>query len=278
MKESAAEKGKFIMNVLECLGVDGYASLDAIDDHNINKSYRILKENPHISKQEFLNLMNIEEYFPNTIPHPYRDYGDGKFEPHKLFNDIKVYVESGNNVNTFFKQYSTLYEYLDHYYQLIIYNQPAPEDDKYNDSTSFSKELTLPLKERTYDVASELQWLIDHGADPNAGGDLLPLMLPVAFLDFYMAEYLLEHGANAHYHGDSEAQLPYGCGNYYIDDLDASALNYSFEPNVEKIVFDQILKFAVLFAKHGVVDVHTHCISIDNKTQTVTVAQAQTKF
>ena len=72
--------------------------------------------------------------------------------------------------------------------------------------------------------------------------------------------------------------IPYGCGNYYIDDLDVTLLNYSFEPNAKKEVFDQVLKIATLFAKYGVTDVHTHCISIDGESRIVSVTQAKVKY
>ena len=70
----------------------------------------------------------------------------------------------------------------------------------------------------------------------------------------------------------------YGCGNYYIDDLDVTMLNYGSEPKPRKEILDQVLKIAALFAKYGVTDVYTHCISIDGETKTVTVAQAQVKY
>lgn len=68
------------------------------------------------------------------------------------------------------------------------------------------------------------------------------------------------------------------CGNYYIDDLDIAAMDESFVTAPDKNVFDRILQIAVLFAKHGVTDVHTHCISIDSKTRTVSVSQAKVKW
>ena len=34
---------------------------DAICDENLEKSYQLIKENPNISKAEFLRIMQIEE-------------------------------------------------------------------------------------------------------------------------------------------------------------------------------------------------------------------------
>ena len=147
----------------------------------------------------------------------------------------------------------------------MIYKPIAENEDFYDDGSDYSDELLLPLADRSYDILPELQWMFDNGVDPNAGGDWVPLMPPVAFIDYAVTEFLLEHGATAHYRGYDEGGIPYGCGNYYIDDLDVNALNYSFEPNAKKVIFDQILKIATLFAKYGVTDVHTHCIDIDSE-------------
>ena len=196
----------------------------------------------------------------------------------KLFAEIQAFVAQGKDINSFYEENAVLYEFLDHYYQLVIYKPIAENEDFYDDGSYYSDELLLPLPERSYDILSKIQWMMDNGADPNAGGEWLPLMPPVAFIDYAMTEFLLEHGANAHYSGDDEGGIPYGCGNWYIDELDVIALNYSFEPSAKKVVFDQILKIATLFAKYGVTDVHTHCIDIDSEKRTVSVTQARVKY
>ena len=264
------------MDFLQKLDIDMIAVLDAICDDNLEKSYKVICENPTITKNEFLKAMNIKEYAKNTIPHPYRNYGDGKFNRDKMFNDIKAYVKKGNDVNSFFDNASVLYHFLDHYYQLIIYDPIV--DDENGEDDEYAEELLLPFEKRSYDIKSQIQWLLDNGADPNAGGEYLPLMIPVSFLDPEMTELLLKNGANPHYDIESNSETPYGCGNYYIDDLDATALHHSFEDNPEKVVFDQILKIATLFATYGVTDVHTHCISIDGEKRTVNVTQAKAKY
>ena len=196
----------------------------------------------------------------------------------KLFAEIKDFVAQGNDINSFCEDGSVLCEFLDYYYQFVIYKPIAENEDFYDDGSDYSDELLLPLADRSYDILPELQWMFDNGVDPNAGGDWVPLMPPVAFIDYAVTEFLLEHGATAHYRGYDEGGIPYGCGNYYIDDLDVNALNYSFEPNAKKVIFDQILKIATLFAKCGVTDVHTHCIDIDSEKRTVSVTQARVKY
>ena len=190
-----------------------------------------------------------------------------------LFEKIKSFVEAGNEINSFYEDRSVLYEFLEEYYQLVVYDPNVEYDDDY-----YAEELWVPLKERANKIFDQMSWLIEHGADLNAGGEWLPLMPPVAYLDYSMVEFLLENGANAQYDFTEDGEIPYGCGNYYIDDLDVALLNYSFEPNAKKEVFDQVLKIATLFAKHGVTNVHTHCISIDGESRTVSVTQAKVKY
>lgn len=272
------DRGVWLENFLQNLGIDEYAIGTAIDDDNIDKSFQLIQDNPSITKDEFLQKMHIEEYKINTIPHKYRNYGNGEFNADKMFNDIQAHVKSGKNINEFFGEDSVLYTFLDHYYQLIIYNPINNDENFCDDGSDYSDELLLPLEKRSYDILTKIQWMIDNGADPNAGGDWLPLMPPVAFIDYAMTEFLLEHGANAHYSGEEDGEIPFGCGNYYIDDLDISALNYSFEPNAKRAIFDQILKIATLFARHGVTDVHAHCIDIDSKSHSVHITQARVKY
>ena len=272
------DRGVWLMDFLQNLGIDMYAIGAAIDDDNIDKAYQLVQDNPNITKEEFLRTMRIEEYVENTIPHKYINYGNGDFDADKMFKDIQAHVESGKNINEFFGEDAVLNRFLDHYYQLIIYSPITEDEDYYDDGSEFADELLLPLAERSYDILTKLQWMFDNGVDPNAGGEWTPLMPPVAFLDYAMTEFLLEHGANAQFDIEEESEIPYGCGNYYIDDLDVTALNYSFEPNAKKVVFDQILKIATLFAKYGVTDVHTHCIDIDSKTRSVSVTQASVKY
>ena len=190
-----------------------------------------------------------------------------------LFDKIKEFVESGGDVNSFYKDSAVLYEFLEEYYHFVVYDPNVEYDDDY-----YAEELWVPLKERSNKIFDQMYWLIEHGADLNAGGEWLPLMPPVAHLDYSMAEFLLENGANAQYDSNEDGEIPYGCGNYYIDDLDVTLLNYSFEPNAKKEVFDQVLKIATLFAKYGVTDVHTHCISIDGESRIVSVTQAKVKY
>lgn len=49
------------MNYLQDLGISSITMLDAICDENLEQSYQLIKDNPNITKEEFLAKMQIEE-------------------------------------------------------------------------------------------------------------------------------------------------------------------------------------------------------------------------
>ena len=55
------QKGSLVMNYLRELETDWVAILDAICDENLEQSYKLIQENPKITKAEFLAKMQITE-------------------------------------------------------------------------------------------------------------------------------------------------------------------------------------------------------------------------
>ena len=55
------QKGILVMNYLRELGTDSAVILDAICDENLEQSYKLIQENPKITKAEFLSKMQITE-------------------------------------------------------------------------------------------------------------------------------------------------------------------------------------------------------------------------
>ena len=55
------QKGVLVMNYLQSLNVKMITIGDAICDENLEQSYQLIKENPKISKAEFLQRMQISE-------------------------------------------------------------------------------------------------------------------------------------------------------------------------------------------------------------------------
>ena len=59
--EKSYQKERLVMDCLRDLGVSMLAVGMAIDDKNIERSYQLIKNNPQITKTEFLTEMGIEE-------------------------------------------------------------------------------------------------------------------------------------------------------------------------------------------------------------------------
>ena len=55
------QKGMLVMDYLRSLQVDSSAILDAICDENLERSYKLIRDNPRIGKNEFLTKMGISE-------------------------------------------------------------------------------------------------------------------------------------------------------------------------------------------------------------------------
>ena len=55
------QKGMLVMNYLQELGTDWLAIGDAICDENLEQSYKLIQENPQITKAEFLEKMQKTE-------------------------------------------------------------------------------------------------------------------------------------------------------------------------------------------------------------------------
>ena len=55
------KKGVFIMDFLEDLGMNMLTIGTTIDNEHLEKSYQLIKNNPQISKAEFLEKMGLIE-------------------------------------------------------------------------------------------------------------------------------------------------------------------------------------------------------------------------
>jgi len=54
------EMGEFVLNYFKRVGLDTITCLEAISDDNLSKSYDLIKNNPNITKYEFVEKMGIE--------------------------------------------------------------------------------------------------------------------------------------------------------------------------------------------------------------------------
>jgi hypothetical protein len=55
------EMGILVGNYLDDLGIHPITVAEAVSDDYLEKSYQLIKQNPKITKWEFLRKMNLEE-------------------------------------------------------------------------------------------------------------------------------------------------------------------------------------------------------------------------
>lgn len=55
------QKGILVMDYLQELGLNIMTIGDAVEDEHLEQSYKLIQENPKITKDEFLTQMNIQE-------------------------------------------------------------------------------------------------------------------------------------------------------------------------------------------------------------------------
>ena len=55
------DKGMVVMDYLKSIGVDILAITEAVSDENLDKSFQLIQDNPNISKDDFLDTMDIAE-------------------------------------------------------------------------------------------------------------------------------------------------------------------------------------------------------------------------
>ncbi len=55
------QKGMLVMHYLKDLGTEWVAILDAVCEENLEQSFKLIQENPGITKEEFLEKMQILE-------------------------------------------------------------------------------------------------------------------------------------------------------------------------------------------------------------------------
>ena len=203
------------------------------------------------------------------------------------FEAVKEWSENGNPINICDDGgNSLLTAFLDGYARFGDKVEDEEELLKVHDETDYEfwegflpgKNKT-PLNERNGGtIVKQLEWFLSNGADLNLldlskdGSADTPLSITVSAEDYYLVEYLLEHGADpkvwlsVNERGDNEYEI------FLIEDMDVHMMYSHGE------LFDNQLKIAALLARYGLVDFQGHCISIDKENRIITGHNIQPKF
>lgn len=106
--------------------------------------------------------------------------------------------------------------------------------------------------------------------------EFVTLMWAVGHLDAPMTDFFA-NGANPSY-DDIGDGIKFGCGSWYIDDIDVALLHESFEKNTNRAWFVAGLEAVAALAKYGVTCSGSHCVAIDPMERSVSVRQASVVF
>lgn len=157
----------------------------------------------------------------------------------KILEQVRKKVKEGQDINHP-DQYGTsmLYDFLSAYYPT------------YSDDNDFDSKLTLPLKERQDGLLSGLEWFLEQGADISQGRFLFPLTLAVGRSDAPLTEWLLSHGADPNACPEDEVNVPSYClfmmDNYFT----LSKMDGDFDP-VEQDASRRILQLLFEYGIRG---------------------------
>lgn len=205
------------------------------------------------------------------------------------FEAIRKYRDGGNSINICDKNGNSLFaDFLTGYCNYgdgdTIDDREAlleiHEEDDYDFWDSYlSEKLKTPLKERQDGVIIEqMDWFLANGADINlcdlskTGMVKTPIAVAVCNEDYYLAEYLLEHGADPKVwlFSDFRPWLTYE--TWLMEDIDIKMMDSKGEQ------FQNLLHIAALLAHYGMDDFGGICISIDKETRTIEGHGPQYKF
>jgi hypothetical protein len=204
------------------------------------------------------------------------------------FEAVKEYIAMGNPINICDERGDSLFaEFIDGYVNCgdVVEGEEEQllhEHDEFDYDFwdgFLSTKLKTPLMERNEGaIARQIEWFLAQGADINycelSKHGLLntPLSIAVQDEDYFLAKFLLEHGADPKVwlFSDDRTRLKYE--NYLIEHMDFVLM----EANGERA--DNALRIAALLARYGLDDFSGICISVDKETKTVSGHSVQWKF
>lgn len=155
-----------------------------------------------------------------------------------------------------------IYGLLCTYYNGEIFEELEIDDVK--------SEVYIPLEQRPSGIFEALEILMPMENDINDESDCTALIMSVCNLDYYMTEYLIEHGANPLYwYGrEDDIKLYESTGipmnNFYLEDIDIRLMDTSNWS--QKIVSDCIFKLTkIILECDGVESFFGICLSADKE-------------
>ena len=193
------------------------------------------------------------------------------------FDEIVTYKESGGNLNICNENgYSLLEEFLKAYYEygdlpsdkeIALMDIYPNEFDDFWCSYIF-KNQKKPLKERQSGIINQLDWFFGCGTDVNLcqffeGMTMTPLAIAVREEDYFLTEYLLQHGADPKVWLFEEEKLESDYGFWLMEHIDVLLTEVRGERKANCIDIARLLAF------YGLEDFNGICFGVDKETRTI---------
>ena len=160
------------------------------------------------------------------------------------------------------------------------YNSPIFDD---MEEKIWETEVFLPLRERPSEVWDAVEYLMSQTTEINDESVETPLERAVGCIDYYMADYLIQHGANPNYwecrlesieeHKDISVPLE----NWFLEEIDVAIVN-GLEIDKE-LVFTHVYKLVRILVDAGKLSsFYGLCLAYKEKTDEIELGKLQLKY
>lgn len=179
-------------------------------------------------------------------------------------------VRNALNETEMYDKKCLLADFLNRYYIYEIEESEFPV---------WEEEVYVPLEKRKSGVFKALEYLVSKEKNINDESVITALELAVGYIDYYMAEYLIAHGANPNCWEGREEDLkePGPHNNWYLEDLDVMVVN-GLEIEHE-IVYEHVLKLVKLLVGAGELESFGGlCLAYDSETGEIILHKLKMKY
>ena len=183
--------------------------------------------------------------------------------------DLNICDSSGKSVLAHFVYGYLRFDHSCSEQEILLWDEHEDDDDDEYLLSFVPAKLMMPLSERNDGICEQLTFFMDQGANVNLcvmndGVVDTPLLHSVEFSDYYLAEYLLEQGADPGQRITDDGDLVDGKDYYLLEELDIAIMNGARGDYVECA-----LKIAALLYRYGLTDWCGHCLEFDPENHRV---------
>lgn len=142
----------------------------------------------------------------------------------------------------------------------------------------------MPLEERASGILEALNEIIELEENLNDETNWTPLMMSVMNLDYYLTEYLINHGADPNYWDDREEDIKGAqvlgrrVTNYYLEDVDFRLYVDGLDIKNEIVIQNVFLLVKLLVEKGKLGDFNGMFLAIDAENRIISISSLELKY